>query len=137
MVKYASLLLLLASGCFADRYRCTSDVQCDVGDGGRCETDGYCSARDITCATERRYGTHAGERAGQCVDDRVTPINACAGGQPPARPEGCFATVCERLPACCEVAWLDACAQLAQQECEVDCDVRIAITATRGMVTEL
>lgn len=137
MVKPACLLLLLlASGCFDDRYRCTSDTQCDVGEGGRCEADGYCSARDITCTTERRYGSHAGELAGQCVDDRVVPLNACAGGQQPAKPEGCFATVCERAPACCEVAWVDACAQLAQQACELVCDVRIAITASRGSVSE-
>jgi hypothetical protein len=136
MVKHALWLLLLASGCFEDRYRCTSDAQCDVGEGGRCEVDGYCSARDVTCTTERRYGSHAGELAGQCVDDRATPINACAGGQQPAKPEGCFATVCDRLPACCEVAWVDACVQLAQQACELECDLRIAITATRNTVTE-
>lgn len=136
MVKHALWLTLLASGCFEDHYRCTSDSQCDLGDGGRCELDGHCSAHDITCPTERRYGSHAGALAGQCVDERVVPANACAGGQAPANPEGCFASVCERLPACCEVAWIDACVQLAQEACELACDTRIAITATRGMVTE-
>src|SRR6185503_10321882 len=37
-----------------------------------------------------------------------------------------------------EVGWFDACAQIAQEtaSCELDCDTRIAITATRGTVTE-
>jgi hypothetical protein len=137
MVKHAFWLLLLASGCFEERYRCTSDLQCDLGEGGRCETDGYCSTHDITCATQRRYGAHTAELAGQCVDDRIVPANACAGGQSPAKPEGCFAAVCARLPACCDLAWTDACVQIAQEVCELRCDTRIAITATRGMVTEL
>jgi hypothetical protein len=130
------LLLLLTSGCFEDRYRCDSDAQCDLGDGGRCETDGFCSARDITCTTERRYSSHAGELADQCVDDRAVPENICAGGQQPAKPEGCVQTVCDQLPACCDIGWFDACVQLAQQACEHTCDVRMTITAERGGTIE-
>lgn len=134
MVKLALIAALLV-GCFDDRYRCTSDAQCDVGVGGRCEVDGFCTTRDVTCPTQQRY-VHAGELSGTCFDDRIVPLNACAGGQPPARPEGCFATVCERVPACCEVGWSDACVQLAQEACDVTCDLRLAINATRGQVVE-
>ncbi len=131
------LLLLLASlgACLDDRYRCASDAECDV-EGGRCETDGFCTKFDPTCDTSRRY-QHAGELGETCFDDRAVPANVCAGGQAPAKPEGCLASVCARLGTCCEIAWTDACAQLAQQECDVVCDTRIAITATKAMVTEL
>ncbi|HEY5951200.1 MAG TPA: hypothetical protein VIV40_37165, partial [Kofleriaceae bacterium] len=137
-MKLALCWLLLASGCFEDRYRCTSDSQCDLGSGGRCEVDGFCTLQDTRCPTLRRYAAHAGALTDQCFDDRETPLDACAGGQPPAKPEGCFAEVCDKLPACCEVAWLDACAQLAQQtaSCNLTCDTRIAITAVRNTVTE-
>jgi hypothetical protein len=134
MVKLA-LLALLLTGCFDDQYRCTSNAQCDVGEDGRCEIDGHCTARDTTCSTHRRY-MHAGELTGTCFDDRVVLANACAAGQAPARPDGCFASVCERVPACCEVGWTDACVQLAQEECALHCDTRLAITATRGQVIE-
>lgn len=136
MVKRALLLIALAAGCYDDRYRCTESSQCDLGEGGRCETDGYCTHHDITCPTQRRYSAHAGALTDQCYDGRITPVNACAGGQPPAKPEGCFADVCDALPACCEVAWTDACAQLAEHACDTACDTRIAITAVRGTTTE-
>ena len=131
------VLLVLAGGCFDDRYRCTTDAQCDLGEGGRCEADGFCTKFDEDCATGRRY-QHAGDRGDACFDDRIVPRNPCAGGQAPALPEGCFADVCARVPACCEIAWTDACVQLAQQSCtDLRCDTRIAITASRGAVTEL
>ncbi|MDQ3366938.1 MAG: hypothetical protein M3680_16065 [Myxococcota bacterium] len=126
-----------AGGCFEDRYRCTSDAQCDVGVAGRCEISGACTSHDVSCPTARRYGAHAGELSGTCFDDRAVPANPCAGGQPAALPSGCFATVCERVPACCEIGWTDSCVQLAQEACDVVCDTRIALTAIRGMVTEL
>jgi len=134
MVKLLIACALLG-GCYEDRYTCTRDSQCDV-EGGRCELDGLCTGFDAGCPTNRRY-QHAGELSGRCFDDRVALANPCAGGQPAALPEGCIANVCERLPACCEVAWLDACAQLAQQECDQTCDTRIAIAGTRQGVTEL
>jgi hypothetical protein len=135
MVRVLVLACLLG-GCFEDRYRCTSDRQCDV-EGGRCETDGFCTKFDDDCPTGRRY-QHAGAHGDACFDDRVVLKNACAGGQPPAMPEGCVADVCSLVPACCELAWTDACVQLAQEQCtDLRCDTRIAITAARGAVTEL
>jgi hypothetical protein len=135
MVKLAIACALLV-GCFDDRYRCTTDSQCDIGAAGSCEVDGFCTTADATCPTHRRY-VHAGELSDTCFDDRAVPRNACAGGQAPALPDGCFATVCERLPACCDVGWSDACVQLAQETCtDLTCDTRLAITATRGQVSE-
>ena len=132
----ALLFVAVLGGCFDDRYRCTTDAQCNV-EGGRCEADGYCTKFDDSCATHRRY-QHAGEHGDACFEDALAPVNACAGGQPPATRTGCFARVCERVPACCDMAWTDACVQLAQQMCsELVCDTRIAITAARGLVSEL
>ena len=136
MVKLALVIALLA-GCYDDRYRCTSDAQCNIGDGGRCEIDGFCTKYDESCNTGRRY-QHAGEHGDECFDDAVVLRNACAGGQQPAKRRGCFDDVCTRVPACCTTAWTDACVQLAQELCEeLTCDTRIAITATRGTLTEL
>ena len=135
MVK-ALFALALLGGCFDDRYRCTSDAQCDVGVDGRCEADGYCTEHNEACSTQRSY-VHAGELSATCFDDRAIPLNACASGQPPALPEGCFATVCDLVPACCSVGWLDACVQLAEAACpELRCDTRLTVTASRGQVTE-
>lgn len=139
MVRSAAVLVGLSlafAGCFEDRYQCTTDEQCDLGEGGRCESDGYCTSYDPACTTHFRYESHAAELTDVCYDDSVALANACAGGQGPARPEGCFATVCSRLPACCEVGWFDACVQAAQEECDLGCDTRIAITATRSPAVE-
>ncbi|MBA3502767.1 MAG: hypothetical protein M4D80_33210 [Myxococcota bacterium] len=131
------LVLALAAGCYEDRYRCTSDAQCNIGEGGRCEIDNFCTKYDEACATGRRY-QHAGELGDACFEDAVIPQNPCAGGQPPARAEDCFADVCRRLPACCTTAWTDACVQLAQVTCSnLRCDTRIAITARQGIINEL
>ena len=136
MVRALVLLAALA-GCYEDRYRCTSDLQCNIGDGGRCEVDGFCTKYDESCDSGRRY-QHADQHGDDCFEDAIVPLNACAGGQTPAREQGCFADVCKRVPACCEMAWTDACVQLAQELCtDFTCDTRIAITATRGTLTEL
>lgn len=124
---------LAATGCFEDRYICTSDAQCDVGEGGRCEINNFCTRFDAGCATTRRYTAHSGALSETCFDDRVEPANACVGGQAPAPTTGCFAEVCAVLPACCDVGWTDACVPIAQQVCpDLICDTRIAVTATRG-----
>jgi hypothetical protein len=139
MVKRALCLLMLVAACYEDRYLCSSSEQCDVGEGGRCEVDGFCSLRELTCPTLREYTNHSGVLSNQCFDDTVAPLNACAGGQPPAKRDGaCFTQVCDRLPACCDVAWTDACVQLAQEtiDCRLACDTRIAITATRNTTIE-
>jgi hypothetical protein len=137
----ALIVVVLLAGCFEDRYRCTDDLQCNVGTGGRCEVDGFCTTFDSDCNSGRRY-QHAGENGSACFDDAVVPVNACAGGQPPAKREGCFADVCERVPACCDIAWTETCVQLAQELCtDLACDTRIAITAIRTQnpnpITEL
>ncbi len=138
MVKLVAVTIaVLASGCFEDQYRCTSDTQCNVGESGRCEVDGSCTVHDPTCETERRYGEHSGERTGTCFDDRLAIANVCAGGQPPAVADGCAAQVCAALPACCATGWSDACVQQAQTTCDIRCDTRIAVTASRGANTEL
>lgn len=138
MKLVALACVLAATGCFEDRYRCTTDVQCDVGDSGRCEVDGYCTRHDAGCPTGRRYTAHSEARSDTCFDDRIEPANACVGGQPPAPETGCFADVCAVLPACCDLGWTDACVPIAQQVCpDLVCDTRIAITATRGANTEL
>jgi hypothetical protein len=128
----AAVLALLLTGCFEDRYTCTNDAQCDVGEGGRCEPDGHCSQFDPTCPTGRRYAAHAEERTGTCFDDRIAIANVCAGGQGPAVAEGCAATVCGELPACCDVGWSDACVEVAQLRCDIACTTEIAVSALRG-----
>jgi hypothetical protein len=135
MVKWLLFALAIA-GCFEDRYKCMRDAQCDV-DGGRCELDNYCTKLDDGCPSGRRY-QHAGEHGDDCFDDRLSLSNLCAGGQGPAKPTGCIADVCERLPACCTLGWSDTCVQLAQESCsDLWCDTRIAIVATRGVNVEL
>lgn len=125
------VLLALVGGCFDDRYKCKVDADCNVGLGGRCEIDHFCTVTDADCPTGRKY-QHAGENGNRCFDDARTLANPCAGGQGPARREGCFEDVCALAPACCDSAWTDACVQLAQEHCkELTCDTRIALTATR------
>jgi hypothetical protein len=131
LASFVATLCISLAGCFEDRYRCTSDEQCDTGTGGRCEPDGSCSSFDLTCTTNFRYTDHSGEQTETCYDDRAEVANACAGGQGPVTPTGCFAAVCDRLKACCETAWTDACVQIAQEECDLSCDTRLALTATR------
>jgi hypothetical protein len=134
MVRAFALASLLLTGCFETTYHCTVDEQCDVGEGGRCEITGLCTHFDATCPTQRRYSDHADALTNTCFDDRVPPINPCAGGQAPAQPVDCFADVCARLPACCTSAWTDACVQVAQEACSsFTCDTRIALNAANAM----
>lgn len=138
MVIRFALLAVLVAGCYRDRYTCERDSQCDI-EGGRCEIDKLCTGFDETCPTQRSY-QHAGELTGLCFDDSRVPANLCAGGQSAAKREGpCLEAVCARLPMCCDLAWTDACVQVAQQEsfCDLACDTRIAIGATKQQVTEL
>ena len=139
LLALAALALALASSaCFDTSYRCRVDNDCDVGALGRCETDGRCTSFDDTCPTHRRYTEHSEALSNQCFDDGIALANPCAGGQPPARPEGCLRDVCDALPACCETAWSDACVQAAQLRCDLACDTRIAVTAlAAGRAPEL
>jgi hypothetical protein len=130
--------IALAAGCVADNYECHSDTDCDTGSGGRCELDHRCTVLDTSCATGRRYTDHSGPVAATCFDDRAALANPCVGGQPPAIADGCAATVCEQLPACCTSGWTDACVQEAQVSCPgLGCSTEIAITATKGGAVEL
>lgn len=139
----AILLLCLVGGCFNDVYRCSSDADCDLGEGGRCELDGHCTEFDNSCATAHSYTAHSEELTGTCFDDRQTLSNLCAGGQGPgldgAAADPCIARVCTTLPACCAVGWTDACVQAAELEpmCGLGCTTSIAVTATKGARTEL
>lgn len=140
MTRVYLLVLAVWTGCVRDRtYLCGTDADCNLGDTGRCEVDGRCTDRDLDCPSSRRYSEHSGELTGTCFDDAVTPTNACASGQPPARRDGCFARVCDALPACCDTGWSEACVQHAQAlSCpEARCDTRLAITATVGGVATL
>jgi len=124
------IFLTVLAGCFEDRYLCSSDADCNLGEAGRCEIDGLCTVFDKVCDTERRYSPHAGDRADQCFDDHTAIANLCAAGQPPPPPDGCAQDVCTALPACCTSGWSEACVQQAQLRCAISCDTRIAITAT-------
>jgi hypothetical protein len=121
-------------GCLDPDYHCTTSHDCDVGEAGRCEVDRRCTAYDPACASHRRYSDHSGPASNTCFNDAVAPINLCAAGQPPARSEGCAATVCQAVPSCCDTGWSEACVQQAQLSCsDVVCDTRIAITASDRM----
>jgi hypothetical protein len=124
----------LLAGCLQNHYRCEVDTDCNLGEGGRCEADRYCTHFDSSCQlTQRSYTDHSDELSGTCFLGEVTPLNMCAAGQPPAIPTGCGAKVCTTLPACCTSSWSEACVLEAQMQCsEVVCDTRIAITATKG-----
>lgn len=137
----AALLATCATGCIwgtRDSYHCDEDTDCTLGEAGRCEQDHRCTQYDASCPTLRRYSDHAEALSGVCLDDRVEPANPCAAGQPPALPTGCFADVCEALPACCESGWSEACVLEAQVRCAaLACETHLALTATRGANTEL
>ncbi len=133
-------ILLATTGCWGtrDSYHCDNDSDCDLGTAGRCELDHRCTVYDAACATERSYTDHSGALSGRCFDDHATPVNACAAGQAPAVRAGCFADVCDAEPACCTTAWSEACVLEAQIRCpELTCATQVALTATKGGITEL
>src|SRR5678815_1521878 len=130
----------LLGACVSDRYACDTDRDCDLGVAGRCEVDHHCTAFDPACATTRRYTEHSGELSNACYEPVIAAFNPCASGQPPAsRDDACAADVCQALPSCCDTGWSAACAQRAQIDCAVRCDLRVAITATNAatMTTDL
>ena len=126
------------AGCVQDHYECVRDTDCNLGDGGRCEADSHrCTQYDASCAvTQRSYSAHSANLSHECFAGYVTPLDYCAAGQPPAAMDGCAATVCSTLPACCTTGWSEACVVEAQRSCpEVTCDTRIALIAQRGART--
>ncbi|HET9989848.1 MAG TPA: VCBS repeat-containing protein [Kofleriaceae bacterium] len=129
------LLCLALAACVRDHYECVHDTDCNLGEGGRCEADTHrCTQYDPACpVSQRSYSAHSADLSGACFAGYVTPLDYCAAGQPPAPAEGCAATVCSALPACCITGWSEACVVEAQRSCpEVTCDTRIALIAQRG-----
>ena len=62
----AALLGLLAhTACSGSSFVCEQDGEC--GEGGTCQSPGYCSFPDATCESGQRYGELAGDFGGQCV----------------------------------------------------------------------
>jgi len=138
VIRVAWCLLLVA--CVNDTYQCKLDTDCNIGDGGRCEADHYCTRIDSSCQlTQRSYTDHSDALSGTCFVGEVTPLNYCASGQPPAEPTGCAATVCATLPVCCTTGWSEACVLEAELLCfpEVKCKTQIAIAATHLGVVEI
>jgi hypothetical protein len=133
------LVAWLFAACVHDTYRCEVDTDCNLGQGGRCEADRYCTHFDSGCQlTQRSYTDHSDALSGTCFLGEVTPLNYCASGQPPAVPTGCAARVCTTLSVCCTTGWSEACVLEAQQQCpEVQCETRIAVAATHGGVVEV
>ena len=69
-VERAAIVLAAVSGIACapdDVFECASDQQC--GGEGVCESTGFCSFPDATCASGRRYGALSGALAGECVAD--------------------------------------------------------------------
>lgn len=136
----ALVLALGATACWGtrDSYHCDTDSDCNLGPAGRCELDQRCTVYDAACPSERRYTDHSEALSGRCFADNAIPLNACAAGQAPALPEDCFEDVCAAEPACCTTTWSEACVLEAQLRCpEVTCETHVALTATKGGITEL
>jgi hypothetical protein len=117
-----------AAGCgLPDEYRCTSDGQCVAGDrAGRCETSGFCSFSDGSCATGRRYGSYAASTlADQCVSDSDDLGIASGDGTPPSDGPPCGAVgeaccaggACAGGALCGDGGVCDPCGQQAQPCC--------------------
>jgi hypothetical protein len=70
-MRAALVTALLASGCIkAAAFVCTNDPQCTrAGVQGTCESVGFCSFPDSTCASGRRFGDVSGTYTQQCVGD--------------------------------------------------------------------
>jgi hypothetical protein len=66
-------VLALSAGCLRKtEYRCSGDTSC--GTSGVCETTGYCSFPDPSCASGRAYSDTAGTVAGRCTDPTGQPM---------------------------------------------------------------
>jgi hypothetical protein len=135
----AIALAALALSCINDDYLCTSDSDCNLGVAGRCEIDRHCTTYDVTCSlTQRRYTEHSGAESQTCFLGQIELANACAAGQPPASPnDPCGAIVCGVLPTCCNAGWSESCVLEAERSCNLTCDTRVAVSASRGSAIEL
>src|SRR6266542_2870124 len=68
--------LATTGGCLrSTQFHCDTNAQC-VHDGvqGRCESIGFCSFPDSTCASGQRFGELVGAQSNQCVG--ATTIDA-------------------------------------------------------------
>lgn len=141
IARLAAVLLVVAgAACWGtrDSYQCDADSDCNLGTAGRCEVNARCTVFDPACETGRRYTDHSEELSGQCFTDNREPLDACAPGQAPATPTGCYADVCAAAPSCCTTAWSEACVLEAQMRCPaLTCETHVAITANRGANIEL
>lgn len=82
LVGVAGLML----GCRSEgNFECSADSQCMLeGVAGYCETTGFCSFPDPTCASTRRYGQLAGDLAKTCVPAQgSTGMLESSSTQPP------------------------------------------------------
>jgi hypothetical protein len=82
-MRAAPILAMITSGCIrAAAFVCTSDPQCTrAGVQGTCEQVGFCSFRDVTCASGRRFGDVSGSYTQRCVGDiGASPDAAIDGG---------------------------------------------------------
>lgn len=122
-----------AVDCF-DGNPCTSD-DCDpaigcvnaptdggpCNDGNDCTVDdwcnvGVCEGGADTCPAQCGNGVcevGKGEGCDECVIDCGQCSTGCDASQAPGCPDcACEGCVCDILPACCQVAWTEACATL-------------------------
>ena len=71
---------LLALGCQAEAFPCTTDTQC--GGAGVCSAPGYCSFPADDCGSGLRFGDGAGGFAGQCVPEDEIGGTTTGGPEP-------------------------------------------------------
>jgi hypothetical protein len=57
-------------GCSDAVFACDGDSDCESGELGQCEANGFCSFPDVDCPSGRRYGEFAGDDlANECVSE--------------------------------------------------------------------
>ena len=62
-----AIAIASSAGCLRDtEFNCMTSADC-TGNGGTCESTGYCSFTDTACADGRRYGAYSGQYSNQCV----------------------------------------------------------------------
>lgn len=70
MGRALAISLGVLAGCGPSQFACRDAGDCRDGERpGICEATGRCSFADAACPSGRRYGVHAGELAGACVED--------------------------------------------------------------------
>jgi hypothetical protein len=85
-MRAAVLAVALAACRYEAEFPCTQASQCRLGDDpGTCEQAGWCSVRDMECASGRRFDETAGDGLG----------GTCVPG-----PDGCEGWTSRYFPAC-------------------------------------